>query len=186
MSWIHKHINDPYVKLSKQKGYISRAYFKIEEINTKFNIINKHAYVLDLGACPGGWTQYAMKYTHHITAIDLHDNWRITNIPLLQCDIFDLKLDKKFEIILSDIACDISGNNDIDAPAMDSIVYCLLDVVQNYLRPNGNFVCKLFTYNQHIFRNLKLFTNQWFYKPKSSRSDSAEIYFVGKGYNPKN
>ena len=84
MSWIHTHLNDAFVKKRIKCNYISRSYFKLEEINEKFKVIYKNSKVLDLGACPGGWSQYLWKYTHYITAVDINNNWKLPNIPLIQ------------------------------------------------------------------------------------------------------
>lgn len=182
MSWIQNHLRDTYVKKRIMYNYISRSYFKLEEIQKKYNIIYKNTYALDLGACPGGWTQYLQKYTKNITAVDINNNWKMNNIPLIQKDIFDLQLDYQFDLIVSDIACDLTGNNDIDEPCMSVIIEQLLVIIKKYLRPNGNFVCKLFAYNQYVLKEHKMFKQQYFFKPQSSKQESAEIYFVGKGF----
>lgn len=181
-SWLQSHLNDSFVKKRIQNNHISRSYYKIEEINKKFNIIYKNSKILDLGACPGGWTEYIWKYTHNVTPVDINNNWKLTHIPLIQKNIFDLNLNEKYDTIVSDIACNLTGNNDIDEPAMSVIIDCLLNIVKTNLRPNGHFVCKIFDYNVQMIKSTKLFTKYFFFKPEASKSKSAEIYFVGKNY----
>ena len=183
---------DFYYKKAKDEGYRSRAAYKLIEIQKKFKIFNKNSTVLDLGAAPGGWLQIAGKYatTGKIIGIDLLDIAPIENIKIIREDIYKIDLNKtfenlKFDVILSDMAPNLSGIKHADYFKSYELALKAFDIVEKYLKNNGNFVVKIFKGREfedftkvlkRTFKNVKIF------KPNSSRDSSAEIYIVAKNF----
>ncbi len=187
--WTHRQNNDQFVKKRNKMGLISRAYFKIQEINQKYNICKKDIKILDLGASPGGWCQYFQLFSTKIIAIDINTDFQITkNIEFYNADITDkikisnILTNKNFNLIVSDIAPNWSGNKLIDQSKMTEIYEASLNICNNYLLKDGNLVIKCFEgeYFQALKKKmLKFFKNVYRCKPKSSRKESKEIYIIG-------
>ncbi|MFV9875094.1 MAG: RlmE family RNA methyltransferase [Rickettsiales endosymbiont of Dermacentor nuttalli] len=200
--WLQRQLNDPYVALSKQDGYRSRAAYKLLEIDQKFQILKPEYTIVDLGAAPGGWSQVAldkvMNYKKEqskgsVIAIDLISLAPIENLITIQGDfteqtiqnILNTHLKQKANVILSDMAPPTSGHPDIDHIRIISLCEIALDFAHTNLITNGNFVTKLFagkeeqqfikTLQQH-FKSVKRF------KPHASRPKSSEFYIIAKGF----
>lgn len=182
--WFEKRKRDIFIKNRDKLGLISRAYFKIEEINKKYRIINKDNFVLDLGAAPGGWSQYVLGITKNITAVDISNHYELKDINFLQADIFTsewLNNLPAYDSVISDVAPNTSGNYTIDCTVSYNLCTRVLEIGQLKLKENGNLVCKIFE-SQYVkefcneakkhFKEVKIF------KPKSSRQDSKEIFII--------
>ena len=193
--WLKRQKKDVFVKLSRARGYRSRAAYKLIEINKKFKIINQNSKVVDLGASPGGWTQVVaelQKNKNQIIAIDKKKMKPIESCKFIYDDItnflkFDETLEKNyFDVILSDMAANSSGNRFTDQANAEKIYYLAQNFVLKYLAKNGSFVCKFFRnpLEKTIVQNIKQrFNLVKIFKPNSSRKDSKEIYFVATGFN---
>lgn len=178
--WIFRQKNDYYCQKSQRIGAICRSYFKLEEINEKYRIIISNSHILDLGACPGSWTQYCYKFTKNITSIDCNNNWKFTNIKLIQQDILDWKSEQQFNTILSDISPNLSGNSTQDRMVMEGILDMILNVCVTNLEIGGSIVCKIFTHNQDYVSKFKsIFKRVKLYRPDACRKKSSEIYIIG-------
>ena len=193
--WLKRQKKDVFVKLSKAKGYRSRAAYKLIEINKKFKIINQNSRVVDLGASPGGWTQVVAELQNkknQIIAIDKKQMEPIESCKFIYDDISNfLKNDEilernSFDVILSDMAANSSGHRFTDQANAEKIYYLAQKFALKYLKKNGNFVCKFFrnSLEKTILQNIKQkFSLVKIYKPNSSRKDSKEIYLIAIGFN---
>ena len=193
--WLKRQKKDVFVKLSRAKGYRSRAAFKLIEINKKFKIINQSSKVIDLGASPGGWTQVVAEFQNNknqIIAIDKKQMKPIENCKFIFEDIsnflkYNETLKKNyFSVILSDMAANSSGHRFTDQANAEKIYYLAQEFAFKYLAPKGSFICKFFrnSLERNILQNLKQnFITVKIFKPNSSRKDSKEIYLVAIGFN---
>ena len=193
--WLKRQKKDVFVKLSKARGYRSRAAYKLIEINKKFKIINQNSRVVDLGASPGGWTQVVAELQNkknQIIAIDKKQMEPIESCKFIYDDISNLlKNDEtlernSFDVILSDMAANSSGHRFTDQANAEKTYYLAQKFALKYLKKNGNFVCKFFrnSLEKTILQNIKQkFSLVKIYKPNSSRKDSKEIYLIAIGFN---
>ena len=193
--WLKRQKKDVFVKLSKARGYRSRAAYKLIEINKKFKIINQNSKVVDLGASPGGWTQVVAELQNkknQIIAIDKKQMKPIESCKFIYDDISNLlKNDEtlesnSFDVILSDMAANSSGHRFTDQANAEKIYYLAQKFALKYLKKNGNFVCKFFrnSLEKTILQNIKQkFSLVKIYKPNSSRKESKEIYLIAIGFN---
>ena len=193
--WLKRQKKDVFVKLSKARGYRSRAAFKLIEINRKFKIINQSSKVIDLGASPGGWTQVVSELQNkknQIIAIDKKRMEPIENCKFLFNDISNfLKYDETlkrnhYDVILSDMAANSSGHRFTDQANAEKTYYLAQEFALRYLAINGSFVCKFFrnSLEKTILHNIKQnFNIVKTFKPDASRKDSKEIYLIAIGFN---
>ena len=193
--WLKRQKKDIFIKLSKAKGYRSRAAYKLIEINKKFKIINQNSKVVDLGASPGGWTQVVVeiqKKKNQIIAIDKKQMEPIESCKFIYDDISNfLKYDQTlkrnyFDVVLSDMAANSSGHRFTDQVNAEKIYYLAQNFALKYLIKNGSFVCKFFrnSLEKTILQNMRRrFSFVKIYKPNSSRQDSKEIYLIASGFN---
>jgi len=191
--WINEHLNDEYVKKAQKEGYRSRAVYKLLEIIENNQIINKGNKVLDLGAAPGGWSQVASKIvgkTGQVIASDLLPIDNISNVDFLQGDftekvvykkLIELTEKSKFDVVLSDMAPNMSGQKSIDQPKSIYLSELALDMAIKVLSNNGHFIVKVFqgdgfdTFLKNARENFKKVVIK---KPKASRARSKEVYLV--------
>lgn len=202
--WLQRHINDVYVHMAQADGYCSRAAYKIIEINDKYGIFKNVNALLDLGCLPGSWVQVFLKKNikpRKIYGIDINpDDKRLLetmNINFIQGDvksqdtINNLKeqLDKnghKISLITSDISTNLSGSSSTDRLANVGIFESLLPIINDVLEEKGHFVFKAIagSFNE-IIQNYPLkdmFEKVHYFKPKSSRKESSEMYIVCLGF----
>ena len=188
-SWKIKQHRDQFFKKSKTLGYRSRASFKLIELNKKFKFIKKNTNLLDLGSCPGGWTQVANQIitTGKIMAIDIKSMKPIKNVKFLKGDIFESNIkseisshfQSRLDVILSDMAADTTGNKSLDSIRTNQLCAEVIHFSKNILKPKGVLVSKLFMGEDFIeVKNLakSIFQNVNFFKPESSRKESKETY----------
>ena len=185
---------DHLTKLAKTKNYPARSIYKLEEIQNKFKIIKRTDLVLDLGCAPGSWLLYTSKLTKShgkVYGIDLKEINIVLpdNAIAIKEDIYNfvksdfLKINKNFDVILSDMAPSTTGRKDIDTFKSFELCKTALIIVENCLNQNGNFVCKIFQGNDFntLVKNVKLiFKETKIFKPQSTRKQSREIYIVAK------
>ena len=192
--WLKRKKKDIFIKLSKAKGYRSRAAYKLLEINQKFKIINNNSKVVDLGASPGGWTQVVAELQNNkneIIAIDKKPMDQIVNCKFINDDIGNfLKTNESlqtnyFDVILSDMAANSTGHRKSDHLRIIALCEAAAQFSFEQLRPGGNFVAKVLAGGAEM--NLQTVLKTKFkkvvnFKPKSSRSDSSEKYVVALGF----
>jgi len=188
-SWKIKQHRDQFFKKSKILGYRSRASFKLIELNSKFKIIKKNSYLLDLGAYPGGWSQVASKIITKgkILSLDIKPMKPIQNIKFLKCDIFDENtktkiinfFQDKLDAVISDMAADTTGNKSLDSIRTNQLCIEAINLSSEILKTNGTLVSKLFMGDDflEVKKTAKLiFEDVSFFKPESSRNESKETY----------
>ncbi|CAG7598899.1 RlmE family RNA methyltransferase [Candidatus Vallotia tarda] len=203
-SWLHNHINDPYVKLAQREGYRARAVYKLKEIDTQDHLIQPGQVIVDLGAAPGSWSQYArnklVANPYHassgingtIIAMDILPIEPISNVQVIQGDFRNdialAQLEKaingrKIDLVISDIAPNLSGIAVADAARIEHVCDLALKFAQDYLVPNGALLVKCFhgsKYSQIVERFKHQFKTVVPRKPKASRDKSSEIFILGR------
>lgn len=195
--WMDEHVNDPYVKQAKIDGYRSRASYKLIEINDKDKLISAGNLVLDLGAAPGGWSQIIAPMlggSGKLIASDILHMEGIGGVTFIQGDfteesVYDEILaalnNEKADVVVSDMAPNLSGVNTTDQYASIYLVELALDMARNVLKPGGNFCAKVFQgvgYEEYVKDVRRSFNKVIVRKPAASRPRSREVYLVGKGF----
>ncbi len=189
--WLQRHHNDDLVIKAKKLGYRSRAVFKLEELDSKFKLFKKNDNILDLGSSPGSWSQLLIKRgCKNILAVDLLNMDQIQNVDFLEGDFTDDEIQEKikgkyksFDLILSDIATNTTGNKKLDAFKTNTICLEVLKFSLNFLNNNGKVLCKFF--NGELDKDIisfskNNFTSSKIIKPSSSRKDSKENYIFSQ------
>jgi len=192
--WIERQINDPYVRKAKEKGYRSRAAFKLEELDDKFSLIKPGSLIVDLGCAPGGWVQIAMKRkADRVVGIDLLAVDPVPGADLIQFDFMDeaapdrikALLGAEPDLVMSDLAANTTGHKNTDHLKTVALVEAAADFAMNTLRPGGHFVTKVFQggAEKKLLERLKHnFQKVQHAKPESSRKGSPEIYLVALNF----
>ncbi len=190
-NWVNRQKNDQFVKKAKQLGYINRAAFKLEEIEQKYKIIEHSREILELGSSPGGWTQVILNYNSktNITCFDLLDmkinNQRIAfyREDFLKFNFTNLK--NKFDLVLSDVAPNTTGHQSTDHLRISQLIYDVIDRLEIILKKQGSFIFKIWKGEEEkeIIKMLKkIFDKVEYFKPKSSRQESSEIFIISRGF----
>jgi 23S rRNA (uridine2552-2'-O)-methyltransferase len=195
-SWIKKHVNDPYVKKAQVDGYRSRASYKLLELVEKERLIRSGMTVVDLGSTPGGWAQVAARLVGHdgrVHALDILPMDAVAGVDFIQGDFTDecvfeellvLIENRPVDLVISDMAPNLSGNKAVDQPAVIYLAELALELAEKVLTSNGVFVAKLFQgqgFDPFVLAVRKLFNVVSIIKPDASRSRSREVYLVAKG-----
>lgn len=195
--WLKEHFDDKYANEARKKGYRSRAYFKIDEIQTKDKLLKPGMTIGRFRCCSGGWSQYAAKIvgdSGQIIACDLLPMDPIAGVSFLQGDfrddaVLEALLDRiqpsMVDVVMSDMAPNIAGNNSVDQPRAMYLVELALDMCRQVLAPNGSFVVKVFQgegFDQYVKEVRDMFKVVKIRKPDSSRARSREVFVVATGY----
>ncbi len=194
-NWFKAHNNDFYVRLSKKNDYKSRAAYKLIELEEKFSLIRGSKNVLDLGCAPGSWLQVLSSFPNliSIVGVDRLEIDRIQGVEFFRYDISDLslldlltkKFNSKFNLVLSDIAPNITGIVDVDQANFASVTENVLNISNKLLEIDGNLIIKQFNGPRlkEISNLLEIsFKKIEVFKPKSSKKNSSEVYIVCKGF----
>jgi 23S rRNA (uridine2552-2'-O)-methyltransferase len=194
--WLRKHKKDQYHRLAKDRGYRSRAAFKLKQMNEKYAFIERGDFVLDLGAAPGGWLQVAHQIVGnrgYILGVDKQpiDKLPFENVETAIADITDADAlqaiesvcgSRKFEVVISDLAQNVSGVWEVDHARQIDLARGALRLALQLLRRSGCLLVKVFQGSElNDFRNeMKTHFHEFrIIKPPASRSESAELYFLG-------
>jgi len=193
-NWLIKQDKDPYFKQSKIYGYRSRSAFKLIEMNNKFKFLKKKTLLLDLGSCPGGWSQVASKTVTHgkILAVDIKFMNKINYVNFIKGDFTEDCIRKKIinyfnyniDVVLSDMSPNTSGNKSLDSFRIGELCMKAMDFAKEILSTDGVFISKIFmgsTFKEVNDLAKKYFKNVIKYKPLSSKKESKEIYIYCKG-----
>jgi 23S rRNA (uridine2552-2'-O)-methyltransferase len=195
-AWLERQINDPFVTEAKAKGYRSRAAFKLAEIDDRQHIIRRGARVVDLGCAPGGWVQVALERgAGAVVGVDLLPVDPIPGARMLEEDFTDPGCGARLiellggpaDLVLSDMAPNTTGHRQTDHLRIVGLIEAAVDFAVANLKPGGAFVSKAFQGGETaaVLALLKShFTEVRHIKPKASRSESAEVYLVAKGFRP--
>ena len=208
-AWLNQHVNDPWVKLAQKEGYRARAAFKLKEIDETFRLIRPGQCVVDLGCAPGAWSQYLRRrlspdgaasgaLNGAIIALDLLPMEPIEGVHFIQGDFREESVLQALEAalslpdgtpravdtVVSDMAPNLSGVENVDAARITHLVELALDFAQKHLKPDGALVVKLFHgsgYSELVQRFRQAFKVVKPLKPKASRDKSSETFLIGIG-----
>ena len=191
--WLRRQKKDIYVIKSKSEGYRSRAVYKLQEIDIKFNIIKKNMTIVDLGAAPGSWSQYVSKKIGNgkILSIDLKKMENIKNNFQIVGDFTDEKIkkkikdyfNKKVDIVISDMAVNTTGNKNLDSIVTGELCIEAMNFSNEILSRDGQFVSKIFmgsAFNDIVLEAKKKFKSIKIFKPSASRKESKENFIICK------
>ncbi|MFV8819949.1 23S rRNA (uridine(2552)-2'-O)-methyltransferase RlmE [Haliea sp. E17] len=196
-AWLKEHRDDPYVQRAQREGYRSRACYKLLELNEKDRLIRPGMTVLDLGSAPGGWSQVAADLVGHrgrVVASDILPMDNLAGVEFIQGDftddeVFDAILEAVGEtpvdLVMSDMAPNMSGLNAVDQPRAMYLVELALDLARRVLPPGGTFVAKVFHGEgfEELMRDCRTsFQKVLTRKPDASRPRSREVYLVATGF----
>ena len=190
-NWVNKQRRDTYVKQSKVDGYRARSAYKLIEIDDKFKIFKGGITVIDIGAAPGSWSQYAEKVTKsgRLISIDLKKMEPIGNTVQIQGDFTEEVIQDeikkytttKVDVVMSDMAVNTTGIKNIDSIQTGELCKAAMFFAKNLLKDNGFFISKIFmggTFNEIVAEGKKYFKEVKVFKPKSSRKDSKESFII--------
>ena len=191
--WVNKQRRDTYVRQSKVDGYRARSAYKLIEIDKKFKIFKGGLLVIDIGAAPGSWSQYASKVVKNgkIISIDLKELEHIKNTVQIKGDFTSKdiqekiinKLDKKPKVIMSDMAVNTTGIKNIDSIQTGELCKEAMIFSKDIISEDGFFISKIFmgtSFNEIVALGKKIFKEVKVFKPKSSRKDSKESFIICK------
>ena len=191
--WINRQHRDIYVKKSKQEGFRSRAVYKLQEINDKHKVLKNGLSVIDLGAAPGGWSQFVIqKYKNcKLLSIDLKEMEPIGNSYQIVGDFNEENskekiityFNQKVDLVMSDMAVNTTGIKNIDSIQTGELCKEAMVFAKDLLNENGYFISKIFmggTFNEIVAEGKKYFKEVKVFKPKSSRKDSKESFIICK------
>jgi 23S rRNA (uridine2552-2'-O)-methyltransferase len=201
-NWLHDHINDPYVKLAQKEGFRARAAFKLKEIDETEKLIKPGQVIVDLGCTPGSWAQYVRRKLAGkdgggihgtIIGLDMLPMEPIADVQFIQGDFREEEVvvqlnalleGRKADLVLSDMAPNLSGIPTADAARMEHLIDLALEFSQQHMKPGGALVVKCFK-DMGFTQILEKFRSEFKIvkqvKPKASRDKSSEIFLLGRG-----
>ena len=195
--WMQEHFDDEYVRMAQAKGYRSRAVFKLSEIQEKDHLIKPGMNIIDLGAAPGGWSQFASQLIakkDKLIALDILPMEPLEGVEFIQGDfteetvlqqLYDVLANAPVNLVMSDMAPNMSGNKGIDQPRSIFLGELALDTAKTVLAKEGCFLVKLFQGEgfEAFHREVQsTFSKVVIRKPKASRPRSNEVYILAKGF----
>jgi 23S rRNA (uridine2552-2'-O)-methyltransferase len=199
-TWLERQISDPYVARAKLEGFRSRAAYKLAEIDDKYRLLKPGTRVVDLGAAPGGWSEVAARRVGEggrVFAIDILDMKSIAGVQFLKLDFLDDaapqrvkallggKAHGKVDVALSDMAANATGHRQTDHLRIMALAEAAAHFAREVLAPGGSFLCKVLQGGTEgaLLAELKRdFASVKHVKPPASRSDSAELYLLARGF----
>lgn len=205
-AWLNDHVRDTYVKLAQKEGYRARAAYKLKEIDEQVGLIRPGQTVVDLGSTPGAWSQYVRRrlvegsaagaMDGRLIALDILPMQPVEGVLFLQGDFREPEVLQRLEetlqghkadVVVSDMAPNLSGIADTDAARIAHLVELAVDFACHHMKPEGALVVKLFHGGAHapmlqLFKQTFILVKQ--IKPKASRDKSAEMFLVGRGIRP--
>ena len=192
-NWVNKQRRDIYVRQSKVDGYRARSAYKLIEIDEKFKIFKGGIFVLDIGAAPGSWSQYASKVVKNgkVISIDLKSMEEIKDTIQIKGDFTDPSIQKKIknyfnkdlDVVMSDMAVNTTGIKNLDAIQTGELCKEAMIFSKDVISQNGFFISKIFmgsTFNEIVALGKKIFKEVKVFKPQSSRKDSKESFIICK------
>ena len=197
-SWRDRQERDPWVQRARREGWRSRAVFKLEQIDRKERLISPGMVCVDLGAAPGGWSQYVtgkLDGKGRIVAVDLLPMDALPDVEFVEGDfredeVFERLLEAVGEsgadLVMSDMAPNISGTKAVDQPRSMYLAELALDMARRVLKPGGSFVCKVFQgegFDEFVRDTRNSFERVRVIKPEASRSGSREVYLVARNFS---
>jgi 23S rRNA (uridine2552-2'-O)-methyltransferase len=196
-SWRDRQERDPYVQMARRDGWRSRAVYKLEQIDQKERFLQPDMVCVDVGSAPGSWSQYVtkkLKGRARIVAVDILPMDSLPDVEFIQGDFQDESVfeqileaigDEGVDLVMSDIAPNITGTRVVDQPRSMYLVELALDLARRVLKPGGSFVCKVFQgegIDEFVIDARKSFKRVKVMKPKASRAGSREVYLVARKF----
>lgn len=194
--WLKEHFDDHHVKMAQRDGYRSRAVYKLIEINEKDRLIKPGQIIVDLGAAPGGWSQYAGRVVGsrgHVFALDILPMDTLEDVTFIEGDfredgpyqeLLNALGDRQVDLVISDMAPNLAGNKAIDQPRAMYLAELALEFSDRALKPGGDFLVKVFQgegFQEYLAECRKRFKKVITRKPDASRGKSRELYVLGRG-----
>jgi len=195
--WLKEHFDDEYVTRAQQAGYRSRAVYKLLEIQKKDRLLKSGMTVVDLGAAPGGWSQAAAEIVGkkgRVIALDILPMSSLAGVEVIEGDFREDSVlehllkslgDRPVDLVMSDMAPNMSGMKDMDQPRAMHLTELALDLANQVLRKDGDIVVKVFQgegFDEYLRDLKKAFNKVLTRKPDASRARSREVYLVGRGF----
>lgn len=195
--WLAEHESDPYVKRAREEGWRSRAAFKLEEIHRTDRLLRPGITVVDLGAAPGGWSQYAARLLAgkgRVVALDVLEMPALPGVEFIQGDFTEPDVLERLEaalggdrvdLVMSDMAPNMMGISDVDHDRSMYLVDLAVEFASKTLRPGGDLLMKVFQgreFQPLLARLRKEFDTVKLRKPGASRARSSEVYVLARGY----
>ena len=196
-SWRDRQERDPYVQMARRDGWRSRAVYKLEQIDQKERFLRPDMVCVDVGSAPGSWSQYVtkrLKGRGRIVAVDTLPMDSLPDVEFILGDFLEESVleqmlqaigDDGVDLVMSDIAPNITGTRVVDQPRSMYLVELALDLARKVLKPGGSFVCKVFQgegIDEFVMDTRKSFKRVRVMKPKASRAGSREVYLVARNY----
>jgi 23S rRNA (uridine2552-2'-O)-methyltransferase len=199
-AWLERQLSDPYVARARREGFRSRAAYKLAEIDDKFHLLKPGARVVDLGAAPGGWSEIAARRagpSGRVIALDILEMKPVAGVEFLQLDFLDAtapdrlkdmlggKNQGRADVVLSDMAANATGHRQTDHLRIMALAEAAAHFAREVLAPGGSFLCKVLQGGTEaaLLAELKRdFAIVKHVKPPASRTDSAELYLLAKGF----
>ena len=195
-AWLERQITDPYVARAKRQGFRSRSAYKLAEIDDQYRLLKPGARVIDLGAAPGGWSEVAARRAGprgRVVAIDILEMKPVAGVEFLQLDFLDetapgrikAMLDGKADVVLSDMAANATGHRRTDHLRIMALAEAAAHFAREVLAEGGSFLCKVLQGGTEaaLLAELKRdFASVKHVKPPASRTDSAELYLLARGF----
>ena len=192
-NWVNKQRRDTYVRKSKIDGYRARSAYKLIEINEKFKVFKNGISIIDIGAAPGSWSQYAAKVIKNgkIISVDLKEMEKINNTILIKGDFTETgvknlirkNIDSHLDVVMSDMAVNTTGVKNLDSIQTGELCKEAMSFSKDILSKKGVFISKIFmgsTFNEIVALGKEIFREVKVFKPKSSRKDSKESFIICK------
>jgi len=193
-AWLNRQLNDPFVHRAKSEGYRARSVYKLKEIDERFGLLRQGARVLDLGAAPGSWSQYAARKGCRVVAVDLLSLDPIAGVQALEGDFLDPAVQDRLrealggpaDLVLSDMAAAATGQRTVDRLRAEGLGEAVLEFAASVLRPGGDCLLKLVKGAEAVLTPLAQasFASSRILRPKATRSESSETYLLARGRKP--
>ena len=189
--WLRRQLNDPFVHQARQQGWRARSVFKLKELDERFELLRRGARVIDLGAAPGSWTQYAVKRGCRVVAVDLLPVQAVAGAILIEGDFLDPAVQQQVreqlggpaDIVLSDMAAPATGRRAVDRLRAEGLGESVLEFAGEALVTGGACVVKLIKGSEAALmpRAMALFATARIVRPKATRAESSEVYLLARG-----
>jgi 23S rRNA (uridine2552-2'-O)-methyltransferase len=193
--WLERQLNDPFVHEAKKQGWRARSVFKLKELDERFGLLKRGARVLDLGAAPGSWSQYATKRGCRVVAVDLQPVAPMAGAEIVEGDFLDHAVQERLrellggpaDVLLSDMVASATGQRAVDRLRAEALGETVLEFAREVVAPGGACVIKLVKGGEAALMPtaLALFQTAKTVRPKATRADSSEVFLVARGRKPE-
>ena len=190
--WLARQLNDPFVHQARQDGYRARSAYKLKELDERFKLLHRGSRVVDLGAAPGSWSQYAARRGAVVIAIDLLAMSPIPGVEMIEGDFVDAQVQEALrarlgdgvDLVLSDLAANATGQRLVDRLKAEGLAEAVLDFAAGVMRPGGHCLIKLVKGGEAALmpKARALFANARTLRPKATRQDSSETYLLARDF----